>query len=101
MISRHWSCRIKREEEGNYVKYLKEEVLPHLSTLDGFLGASINRREVGDFPEYLFISEWTSKEAIRAFSGENIQLAVVSEKAQNMMHSFDREVRHYELIGSV
>lgn len=100
MVSRHWSCRIKPEEEENYVNYLKEEILPHLAQLPGFSGASIRRKAIGDFPEFLFISEWTSKEAIKAFAGEDIHLAVVSEKAQKMMRSFDQEVRHYELIHS-
>jgi heme-degrading monooxygenase HmoA len=100
MISRYWSCRIKPEEEDNYVSYLKEEILPHLSTLEGFCGASIRRRDYGRFPEFLFISEWTSKEAIKAFAGEEIHLAVISEKAQKMMRSFDMEVRHYDLIHS-
>ena len=100
MISRYWSCRVKPEEEENYVNYLKEEILPHLSTLNGFRGASIRRRNAGDFPEYIFISEWISKEAIKAFAGEEIHVAVVSEKAQKMMRSFDQEVKHYELIHS-
>ncbi|MDT0691281.1 antibiotic biosynthesis monooxygenase [Salegentibacter sp. F188] len=100
MISRYWSCRVKPGEEENYVNYLKVEILPHLATLKGFRGASIRRRDDGDFPEYIFISEWTSREAIKAFAGKEIHLAVVSEKAQKMMRSFDQEVRHYELIHS-
>ncbi|MDT0676413.1 hypothetical protein [Autumnicola musiva] len=39
-------------------------------------------------------------EAIRAFAGKELNVAVVAEKAQKMMLDFDKEVRHYEVIYS-
>lgn len=100
MIARHWAGRIKPEEAENYVRYLKEEILPHLSEMQGFSGASIRKRKMENAVEFLFISKWTSEEAIKQFAGEDIGVAVVAEKAQKMMLNFDKEVRHYEMVYS-
>ncbi len=101
MIARHWAGRIKPEEAENYVQYLQEEILPHLSEMKGFSGASIRKRKLQDSIEFLFISEWDSEEAIKQFAGEDISTAVVAEKAQRMMLNFDKEVRHYEIVSSI
>lgn len=98
-ISRYWSGRIKKGQEQNYIKYLKEEIIPHLRSLEGFEKASIQKRQLDQAVEFLFISRWRSLEDIRAFSGEDLNQAVVAEKAQAMMLDFDQEVRHYELVG--
>ncbi|MGA9590101.1 MAG: antibiotic biosynthesis monooxygenase, partial [Salegentibacter sp.] len=75
MIARHWAGRIKPEEAENYVQYLQEEILPHLSEIEGFRGASIRKRKLQDSIEFLFISEWASEEAIKQFAGEDISTA--------------------------
>ena len=98
MISRHWSGRIKRGQEEKYINFLKQEIIPHLAELPGFEGAAIKKRELKSATEFLFISNWRSMEDIKAFSGENTDVAVVSEKAQAMMTDFDKEVRHYEVV---
>ncbi|MDT0644099.1 antibiotic biosynthesis monooxygenase [Zunongwangia sp. F363] len=98
MITRHWTGRVKPEEAQNYINYLQKEILPHLRNLDGFTGAGINRRSLENGIEFLFVSNWASLEHIRAFAGENIEVAVVAEKAQKMMLDFDKEVRHYEVL---
>ncbi|WP_373058149.1 antibiotic biosynthesis monooxygenase [Zunongwangia sp. H14] len=99
MISRHWTGLLKPEETENYLSYLTGEVIPHLEKLDGFLGAGIKKRKLENGVEFVFISNWASMEAIKAFAGVNIEVAVVAEKAQNMMLDFDKEVRHYENVN--
>ncbi|AVR44686.1 hypothetical protein C7S20_05075 [Christiangramia fulva] len=95
MIARQWTCELKPDKNLEYENFLKEEILPELSALKGFHGASIKKNISGN--EYMFTSEWENLESIKAFAGENISRAVVKEKAQQMMVRFDKEVKHYEI----
>ncbi|ARS35482.1 antibiotic biosynthesis monooxygenase family protein [Pontibacter actiniarum] len=97
MITRHWTGQVKPAEAENYLHYLREELFPKLRQLKGYLGASVQRREAAGATEFLVISSWQSMEDISRFAGEKAAVAVVSEKAQRMMVSFEKEVRHYEV----
>ncbi|PRY11298.1 hypothetical protein CLV24_11193 [Pontibacter ummariensis] len=87
MIARYWTGQVKPEEANNYTKYLQEELFPKMALLEGFQGASIMRRELSHAVDFLIISNWSSMEAIQKFAGEHLTVAVVSDKAQQMMVS--------------
>jgi len=44
------------------------------------------------------VTEWESREAIRAFAGDDIETAVVPSEVQAMMVRFERTVSHYEVV---
>jgi hypothetical protein len=48
--------------------------------------------------EFLVVTQWASIEAVRAFAGAEVESAVVPEKVQDMMVTYDRAVRHYEVL---
>ena len=98
MISRHWRGLVKAECAEQYIEHLRSETFPTLGELPGFLRASILERVLPQGVEFLIVTEWQSLEAIRSFAGEDVESAVVSQKAQAMMVEYDRFVRHYEVV---
>ena len=48
--------------------------------------------------EFLVITNWESLAAIRTFAGEDVESAVVPDTVQEMMVTFERTVRHYEVV---
>lgn len=96
MIARHWKGLARRERAEDYIRYLQEETFPKLTDIDGFVYASILKRETERGMEFLVISHWQSLEAIRQFSGE-ANVAVVPLDVQEMMVEYDREVQLYEI----
>jgi hypothetical protein len=48
--------------------------------------------------EFLVLTRWASMDAIRAFAGDDVGRAVVEPDAIAALVSFDRTVRHYELL---
>ena len=98
MISRQWCGVAKSSEADRYVSHLRTETFPQLSRIDGFMGASILRRPVAEGVEFRIVTTWASMEAISRFAGERVETAVVPEKAQAMMVSFDHSVDHYEVV---
>lgn len=98
MISRQWRGIARTPDAERYVAHLKTETFPQLAQIEGFLKASILRRTVSSGVEFLIVTTWESLDAIRQFAGEDVAQAVVPDKVQEMMVSFDRIVFHYEVV---
>lgn len=98
MISRQWQGIAKSADADRYVCHLREETFPQLANIRGFLNASILRRCVAEGVEFRIVTTWESIDAIREFSGADTDHAVVPEKVQNMMASYDQRVDHYEVV---
>ena len=99
MISRQWRGITKRSDADAYVSHLQAETFPQLARIPGFLNASILRRDVTEGTEFRIITTWESIKAIRRFAGADPEHAVVPEKVQRMMVSYDQTVEHYEVVG--
>lgn len=95
-ILRQWSARTRPEQWPRYQAYFSRKVLPELRAVEGFLGATLFARQVGDEVEILVETSWRSLDSIRAFAGPDLDAAVVSEEASAMLTEFDGRVRHYE-----
>lgn len=98
MIERHWRGIAKLEESDNYIRHLHSKTFPQLESLNGFIDASILRRPVGKGVEFLIVTAWDSIDSIRAFAGEDVELANVPPEARVMMVEFEERVRHYEVL---
>lgn len=98
MISRQWRGLVKPGLADAFVHQLRSETFPEMRKITGFLGSSILRREVPEGSEFLIVTQWASLEVIHAFSGPNVETAVVPVEAKQMMIEYDHTVRHYEVV---
>ena len=99
MIARLWRGLAHAEAAQAYLDHLEEDTLPQLRRLDGFVGASVLRRTTDDGVEFIVITRWISMESIEAFTGADIERAVVPEQAQRHLGSFDETVQHFEVVA--
>jgi heme-degrading monooxygenase HmoA len=56
------------------------------------------RRIVDDRAEFLLISLWDSRDAIRAFAGEDIEKAVFYPEDERFLVEREDHVSHYEVV---
>jgi heme-degrading monooxygenase HmoA len=98
MITRNWTGVVKPERSNDYLHHLQHDTLKKLSSIKGFLHASIHQRVVTDGIEYLVVTNWENMDAIREFAGDTADIAVVPLIAQEMMVRYDPVVRHYEEV---
>ncbi len=98
MISRHWRGLARPTDADRYVEHLRVETFPKMAKIPGFISASILRRDVDEGVEFLIVTRWHSIEAIRQFAGQDPEVAVVPATVQDMMITYDRRVRHYEIL---
>ena len=98
MISRHWTGVAKPGRGEAYEHHLRSDTFPRLAHIPGFVEASVLRRDVDGGTEFQVVTVWDSLEAVKAFAGPQVDVAVVPEAAQAMLSSYDERVRHYEVV---
>jgi heme-degrading monooxygenase HmoA len=100
MISRHWRGVARTADADHYVQHLRRETFPQVSRISGFVAASILRRPIATGVEFVVVTTWRSMDAIRQFSGDAGDAAVVPPVVQAMMVDYDRTVAHYEVVDT-
>ena len=98
MIVRTWRGRADAKSADAYPSHFRRNVLPELRGIAGFQGATLMRHDTGEAIEYLVMTRWASMDAIRAFAGDDVSQAVVEPEAVAALTSFDKTVRHYEVV---
>jgi heme-degrading monooxygenase HmoA len=96
MIVRLWHGWTTREKAPAYEALLKTEVLPGIHRIPGFIGADLLRREGGGEVEFITLTRFESMDAVRAFAGDDWEVAVVPPAARRLLARFDPRAAHYE-----
>lgn len=99
MIARFWSAKSTQALAPAYAAHLESYVFPTLRKLSGYIRAALLQREVGETVEIIVITYWQSFDSIRAFSGPDLETAVVADEAAALLTSYDRRVRHYDVVA--
>ena len=98
MIIRVWTALTTAANQHKYYEHFRAHVLPALQRLDGYDGATLNSHPGEEGSELLVITRWRSVEAVRAFAGPDFEQAVVADEAARVLTSWDRRVKHFEII---
>ena len=100
MIVRQWRAWASYGDADRYQQHFREHVLPHLKTIDGFVGAQLLRHDNYGVIEFVALTTFESLDAIRAFAGEQFSRAVVAPEAKEMLSRYDERCVHFELAVS-
>ena len=100
MISRVWHGWTSRENADAYEELLRTEIFAGIAKLSiqGYRGIHLLRRDVDDGVEFVTIMWFDSLDAVRAFAGEDYEVAVVPPKARQLLSRFDSRSAHYQVI---
>ena len=98
MILREWRGRASQANPDAYPTHFRNNVLPELYDIPGFLGACLSQRQSNDMIEFLVLTRWQSFDAIRQFAGDDISRAIVEPGAVAALLECDATVHHYEVI---
>jgi len=99
-IARHWSARTTEAQLPKYLEHFSKNVLPELRRVSGFLAATVSIRHSDNEAEIFVETTWRSLEAIRAFTGADLEAAVVAPDAAALLTDYDGRVRHFEIAVS-
>lgn len=99
MIARRWRGWVDSAPKADaYGSHFENSVRPRLEALDGFVGATLERVEDdAGRTEIVVVTRWSSMDTIKAFAGDDVDVAVVEPEARAVLDDFDERVRHIEL----
>lgn len=102
MIMRYWRGWATPENADAYQQLASQEVLPSFVTrrLPGYGGSYLLRRDRGDEIEFAVIMTFESVASVRAFAGEDYELAYVPPAVRRVLSRFDERSAHYEVVLS-
>jgi hypothetical protein len=98
MIGRLWHGWTTRENADRYEELLRTEILPGIRRVPGYEGAYLLRKDGEAETEFITLTFFENMEAVRAFAGEDCEVAVVPPEARELLSRFDRRSTHYEAV---
>ena len=76
---------------------LLTKIIPELDKAEGCLGAYVMRRQDGEEIEFAVLHLFESLAAVKAFAGDNYQVAAVPGEARALLASFDPVAQHFDV----
>lgn len=103
MISRIWHGYTTPENADSYENLLKEEIFINIRNrhIPGFHEIQLFRQEQAQETEFITIMWFEDLESVKAFAGEDYEVAVVPPKARAILSRFDERSQHYEVRESL
>jgi len=101
VILRRWSGRIRTAEERNYLAYFNRTGAVDYAKTPGNLGFQILMRALGDgMSEVTTLSWWDSMEAIKAFAGDQPEVARYYPDDDRFLVDRPPNVDHYRVFAA-
>ena len=103
MIGRIWHGWATPSNADAYEALLKNEIFIGIKDRDipGYRGIQLFRRDSGSEVEFVTVMWFESIESVRAFAGEDYEVAVVPPKARALLSRFDQRSQHYEVKAAM
>ncbi|HJV86625.1 MAG TPA: hypothetical protein VJ698_14235 [Noviherbaspirillum sp.] len=100
MITRIWRGWTTPHNASTYQNLLLTEIFPGIEARKaaGYRGISLVRRDLGEEVEFATIMWFESIDAVKAFAGDQYELAVVPPKARAVLTRFDATSAHYDTV---
>ena len=99
MVTRIWHGATHAAKSDEYLNLTRTVAIPDYRSTPGNRGAYALRRMEGDTAHFLMVTFWESEEAIRAFAGDDITVAIVEPEARAMLLDFGRTATHRSVVA--
>lgn len=97
MIARVWRGATRADDEDAYVRYLEETGMQAARELPGSRGTLVLHRRDGDLAEFVTVLLFESLESVKAFAGEDVDVARFFPDDERWLVERDLDARHFEV----
>ena len=99
-ICRLWRGWATPQNADAYERIVRGEVIPGIEArrIPGFKHIDLMRRIDGEEVEFLTLMWFDSLDAVKAFVGDDHEVAHVPEPARAVLSRFDQRVAHFEVL---
>ena len=99
MIIRMWHGRVKRDDAAAYRTFLEQRAIPDYQSVPGNLSVKILERHEDDVTHFITMTAWENLEVIKAFAGDDIEVAKYYPEDEGFLLEFEPGVVHYEVVA--
>lgn len=102
MIVRLWHGWTRPEQADAYEHLLRGTIFPGIAArrIAGVQRIELLRREAGEEVEFATIMWFASWDAVRAFAGDDPEVAVVPPAARAVLARFEPRAQHFDLADA-
>ena len=94
-----WHGKVPTSKAEAYREFLNSRAIPDYRSTGGNISVHILERTEGEITHFITLTFWKNLESIKAFAGENIEIAKYYEEDKNFLLEFEPNVVHYEVVG--
>jgi heme-degrading monooxygenase HmoA len=98
MIARTWRGAVRSEDGDAYADYMQDTGVAGYVKTPGNRGAWMLRRELGATTEFVMFTLWESIDAVKAFAGDDHEVAVFYPEDDRYLVERDLTATHYEVM---
>jgi len=99
MIVRMWHGRVPSIKAKEYRAFLNKRAIPDYQAVAGNLSVHILERVEGDITHFITLTFWRNMDSIKAFAGEDAEVARYYPEDEEFLLEFEPKVVHYEVVG--
>ncbi len=98
MILRVWRGWTDAENADRYDELIRATIFPGIlgKAIAGLEGLELFRRPLEAEVEFMTLMRFASRDAVKAFAGQNWEVSVVPPAARAVLARFDERAAHYE-----
>ena len=100
MICRLWRGWTSKDNADTYERIVRSQVIPGIEAwhIPGFRSIDLARRERDHDVEFMTLMWFDTLDSVKAFMGEDYEVAHVPAEAQAVLANFDKRSAHYEVL---
>lgn len=99
MITRMWHGKVPTKKALEYRTFLNEHAIPDYRSVEGNISVHILERTEGEITHFITLTFWKDLESIKAFAGEEVEVAKYYPEDRDFLLEFEPNVVHYAVVG--
>jgi len=100
MIARVWRGRTSVAKAGEYEIFLKQTAYPDYGHVNGNRGWLLQRRQLPDSVEFMFVSFWDSMDALRAYAGDDPKTPKYYPEDRAALLELPETAEHFDIVDA-
>jgi heme-degrading monooxygenase HmoA len=98
MIARIWRGTVAADRASEYLEVLHKTGLSEYAATPGCRGIQVLTRTTGDRTLFTIITQWDSLDAVKAFAGDDPEVAVYYPEDDEYLLDRAHTVEHHEIV---
>lgn len=99
MITRMWHGKVPTRKAAEYRDFLNARAIPDYRSVAGNISVHILERTEGEVTHFITLTFWKDMDSIKAFAGEDADVAKYYPEDKDFLLEFEPNVVHYEVVG--